>query len=178
MSEQSIDDTSAAPAEPSGELPVASGEPGASSGSPSLGNASLASVARSLKLIKVWLIVLTVVLIGVGAATVYSIVDEDEPQESYYGERTEPTDQQVADARAEVEDAYGDDLESVDARVVEVTLGEEMGGRPGGRGTASDHLHRVSPEGGRDAVRCDTDGPDDVGQCFGADPDEGVAGHA
>ena len=54
MSEQSIGDTTAAPAEPTGELP-ASGEPGASSGSPSLGNASLASVARSLKLIKVWL---------------------------------------------------------------------------------------------------------------------------
>jgi hypothetical protein len=134
MSEQSIGDATTPPAEPSGELPVASSEPGATAGSPARGDASLASVVRSLKLIKVWLIVLTVILVAVGAATVYGLVDEDEPQEPYYGEMYEPTDQQVADALAEVEEAYGDNLESVEVVAVEVDLGEEMQGIPEGEG--------------------------------------------
>jgi hypothetical protein len=79
-----------------------------------------------MRVIKVWLAVLTVAL-GVFAAivVVLEIRSDDADEQGVVGDLYKPTERQVAAARAEVEEAYGDQLESVTVRVVRVDMPEE-----------------------------------------------------
>ena len=87
---------------------------------------SLAALAKSVRLIKVWLIVLTLALGAFAAAVVVMQVVGDEGGEGpgYAADMYQPSEEQVAEARAEVEKAFGARLESVDARIVQVEMPE------------------------------------------------------
>lgn len=87
---------------------------------------SLAALTRSLRLVKVWLIVLTVALAAFAATfVVMQVAGEDGDQtQGYVPDMYQPSERQVAEVRAEVENAFGDRLESVDARIVQVDLPE------------------------------------------------------
>jgi hypothetical protein len=85
---------------------------------------SLAAIAASLKAIRVWLIALTVVVALLVAAVVgvgVKAFDGDGGEIPYdsVGEILQPSDEQVAEARAEVEGAFGDRLESLEVRILE-----------------------------------------------------------
>jgi hypothetical protein len=96
--------------------------------------ASLAKLARSLRVLKIWLVVLSVAIAGlVAAVVVLEVTRDDTPAPDYVGETYRPTEQQAVDARAEIEHAFGDKLESVAARIVQVDLpAEALVGAPEG----------------------------------------------
>jgi hypothetical protein len=92
----------------------------------------LAALTRSLRLIKVWLAVLTVAVAAFAVTVVVLEVVRDDPDDpDYAADMYQPSEQQVAEARADVENAFGDRLESVDVRIVQVDLPEEaLAGAP------------------------------------------------
>ncbi len=133
---------------------------------------ALTALARSMRVVKVWLAVLTVAL-GVFAAVVVVLeVGGDDPvEQADVGSLYTPTERQVTDAKAEVEKAYGDRLESVNVRIVRVDGGRRRGH---GRGTAASPLHRVSAERVRNGGRRHDHGSLLHGRRRGPAADEGV----
>jgi hypothetical protein len=77
--------------------------------------------------IKVWLMVLSVALAGFAATVVVLEVTEesDAIESGYAGDIYQPSEQQVAEARSEVENAFGNRLENLEVRIVQVDLPED-----------------------------------------------------